>query len=152
LQAVRCHNPPRQHRHLAVSRGEIGFCTTARGIRVWNFFAPNRGLRGVPVGTAAKALVAKGLSPFLLASNPPAVKSPHLKRSRREMSPWDRAFTISNRFRRAASASARRIRDALLDRYMMDPVLIVMMAAPADFLKLGEAYALSPITKTAFTN
>ena len=61
-----------------------GVCSWSRGRGVVNFSAPKRGLRGVPVGISAKALRANGLRPFLHTSNPPAVKAPHLMRSRRE--------------------------------------------------------------------
>lgn len=59
----------------------IGVCS--RSMRCVNFLAPNSGLRGVPVGTAAKALRAKGLRPFFQARAPPTVKISHLKGSRR---------------------------------------------------------------------
>ncbi len=39
-------------------------------MRCENFAAPKSGLRGVPVGTSAKALRAKGLRPFLQTSRP----------------------------------------------------------------------------------
>jgi len=47
-------------------------------MRWLNFAALNKGLRGVPVGIAAKALRANGLSPFFKASAPVTVKIPHL--------------------------------------------------------------------------
>ena len=57
----------------------IGVCSRSRGMRCENLAAPNSGLRGVPVGTAAKALRANGLRPFFRRSAPVAVKMPHLK-------------------------------------------------------------------------
>src|SRR5262245_9892588 len=87
-------------------------------MRCVNFCAPNKGLRGAPVGTCAKALVANGLKPFFKASRPLAVKIPHLYRSRRVITPWDSALTISARLSRARCASLMRARDAVLDRYM----------------------------------
>ncbi len=61
----------------------MGVCVLSRGILKLNFVAVPRSLRGVPVGTAAKALRANGLRPFFRASAPVAVKMPHLTRSRR---------------------------------------------------------------------
>ena len=58
----------------------IGVCNRSRGMRWENLAAPNSGLRGVPVGTAAKALRANGLRPFFKASAPDAVKIPHLNK------------------------------------------------------------------------
>jgi hypothetical protein len=51
-----------------------GCCTTSRGMARENFKMPPSGLRGVPVGMAAKALRANGLRPFLHTSKPPAEK------------------------------------------------------------------------------
>ena len=64
---------------------------SARGIAWVNGKAPNSGLRGAPVGTAANALLANGLRPCLSASPPTVVNTPHLKRSRRLTWPWDKA-------------------------------------------------------------
>src|SRR6266705_2840908 len=93
-----------------------------------NGWTPNRGLRGNPVGmeeeSSAYALGANGLSPFLKAIAPPAVKSPILIRSRRETCPCDHAFRISARFRRAFSASLTRAFDALPGRYIASPHVI----------------------------
>jgi hypothetical protein len=53
-----------------------------------NGWIPNSGLGGAPVGIpSAYTLLAKGLSPLIGNSNPPAVISPHLTRSRREICP-----------------------------------------------------------------
>jgi hypothetical protein len=64
---------------VALSRvSGIGVCSASRGMRTENFCALNSGLRGTPVGIAAKALRTNGFSPFFHARNPPAVKMPHL--------------------------------------------------------------------------
>src|SRR5262245_28435393 len=76
------------------------------------------GLRGVPVGTAAKALRANGERPFLHKSRPPAEKIPQRRRSRRLICPWDRALTISARLALARAAFAGRRADAVPVRYM----------------------------------
>src|SRR5215510_10914463 len=89
-------------------------------MRDTNFLAPNRGLRGVPVGTlSAKALGASGLKPFLHTNMPPLVMMPHLMRSRRVIWPSDRARWISLRLSRALCASLCRMRDAFSDIYMV---------------------------------
>ena len=63
---------------------DTGVSRSSRGMRWVNFWAPNNGLRGVPVGTpSANVLGANGLKPFLQSSNPLVVKMPHLNRSRR---------------------------------------------------------------------
>ena len=103
---------------LAVLVSGIGVCSCSRGMRWLNLAAPNSLLRGVPVGTSAKALRANGLSPFLQASNPVVVRIPHLKRSRLVIWPSDSALTISARLSRAFWASLCRMREALLERYM----------------------------------
>src|SRR5262245_13787593 len=110
-----------------------------------NFCAPNNGLRGVPVGIAPKALRANGLSPFFHAKNPPAVKRPHLYRSRRVICPCERALTISARLLRAFCASLCRARDALLDRYIGLSLLKVLLPGPDQGIKArGDAPALGP--------
>src|SRR5262249_13508135 len=83
---------------------------------------PNSGLRGTPVGTAAKALFAKGLSPFLQTSAPPAVKMPQRMRSRRLTWPVASARLISARVLPAPTSSPSRIRDAFGAMYM--PLLL----------------------------
>src|SRR5256886_7807669 len=99
---------------------ETGFrCRTSkRGMGWVNAWTPNSGLRGSPVGIAAYALRANGLSPFCNTSAPDAVKSPILIRSRRDTWPCDHAFRISARFRRAFSASLTRALDAFPGRYI----------------------------------
>src|SRR5262249_23944019 len=95
--------------------------TSKRGMGCVNGCTPNSGLRGNPVGMeepSAYALRANGLSPFLSAITPLAVKSPILIRSRREICPCDHAFRISARLRRAFSASRTRARDAFPGRYI----------------------------------
>src|SRR5258706_12394147 len=83
-----------------------------------NFWVPNSGVLGTPVLSAAKELRAKGLNPFLATTTPPAVKIPHLMRSRFVISPWESAFTISARLFRASCASFWRRREAFGSRYM----------------------------------
>src|SRR5262249_7328624 len=77
-----------------------------------NLAAPNSGLLGVPVGTAAEALRASGESPFFKASPPAAVKMPHLLRTRRLIWPSGRARAISARFARGGCAARRLAREA----------------------------------------
>ena len=62
-----------------------------------------------------------GQSQRISVRGPVTVNSPHLKRSRFEMFPCERALTISSRFARASSASFRRRFDSLLERYMVAP-------------------------------
>src|SRR5262245_2851045 len=97
----------------------MGVWSLRRGILWLNLVAVPSGLRGVPVGTSAKALRANGLSPFFRASAPVAVKMPHLTRSRRVICPEARAFLISVRLSRARCASRCLMRDALSDIYMV---------------------------------
>src|SRR5262245_16462619 len=106
-------------------------------MRCVNFCAPNKGLRGAPVGTCAKALVANGLKPFFKANRPLAVKIPHLYRSRRVISPWDSALMISARFSRARCASLMRARDAVLDRYMSPSAMALrsLLVATSDAVR-----------------
>src|ERR687885_1953925 len=84
--------------------------TSNRSIGCVNGWTPNSGLGGKPVGmfAAAKVLGANGLRPFFKMMVPAAVNSPSLTRSRREICPWDHAARISQRFRRACSASLSR--------------------------------------------
>jgi hypothetical protein len=67
--------------------GELDWGLQGKSRQGRGFWAPKSGLRGVPVGTAANALWANGLSPFFKASAPVAVNIPHLKRSRRVIWP-----------------------------------------------------------------
>src|SRR5262245_4286227 len=101
----------------------MGVCSRSLGMRCVNFWAPRRGLRGAPVGTAANALRANGLSPFLQTNNPLAEKTPQRMRSRREISPTERALTIWARLSRAFCASAIRRRDASVEMYMAHPAV-----------------------------
>src|SRR5207249_4300403 len=75
-----------------------------------NGWTPNSGLGGAPVGIPSdpKALLAKGLKPWIGAHRPPAVIRPHLTRSRLVTWPWDQAWIISAQFWRACSASRSR--------------------------------------------
>ena len=61
----------------------------------------NKGLAGVPVGTAAKAERANGLKPCFAARMPPEVNIPHLNKSRFVICPVFNARTISSRLSRA---------------------------------------------------
>src|SRR5258708_7876854 len=91
----------RQEILKALSLGEI----TRRDLYKWGIF------------TVTGALALKhGLSPCFNASAPVTVKIPHLYRSRRVISPSERALRISWRFLRACSASRTRAGDALLER------------------------------------
>src|ERR1051326_5403088 len=82
---------------------------------------PNSGLGGAPVGIpSAYTLLANGLKPLIGASNPPALMSPHLIKSRRDTCPHEYAWTISRRLFRAFSASLRRALDAFGDKYTIN--------------------------------
>ena len=102
----------------------IGVCSCSRGMRWVNLAAPNSGLRGVPVGTSAKALRANGLSPFLNASSSAGREDAPPE----EVAPGDLAYrsallTISARLSRAFWASLCRMREALLEMYIGYPSL-----------------------------
>jgi len=106
----------------AVGKGfseETGFRgkTSKRGMGWVKGWTPNNGLGVAPVGMLSPyALPTKGFRPRMGANRLPAVKRPHLKSSRRETWPWDRALTISARFLRAFSASLSRTFDAFKGR------------------------------------
>ncbi|PYR04844.1 MAG: hypothetical protein DMG00_22605 [Acidobacteria bacterium] len=94
--------------------------TSNRGIGWLNGWTPKSGLGGAPVGIpSAYTLLAKGLNPLIGSSSPPAVMTPHLIKSRREICPVEYAFTISRRLFRAFSASLSRALDAFGERYTL---------------------------------
>jgi hypothetical protein len=116
---------------LALRVKGIGVCSGSLGMGWENFKAPNSGLLGVPVGMSAKALRENGLSPFLRASAPVAVKMPHLMNSRRLTWPCDRALTISARLSLARCASRCRMRDAFCEMYLAEFPLAAVEPYPS---------------------